>query len=183
MGFDWYVADAWWPQVIAIQSESDNIDLLIQTIWQLRMMKQQIGSKHHEEVAIFIQCYSEYYRFITKYEVVVQKLLKTPKIVYLTDSQSKPQWYTIATVQHVTVGIQEQETSNYKEDYEKLLLELDDETQYRDTLETTLASSSFRGNAPASVIAEKEKKLQEIKHKITTLNVEIQKYKMKYSNL
>lgn len=89
----------------------------------------------------------------------------------------------IATVQYITVGIQEQENTNYKEEYEKLLIQLEDEIQYKNTLETTLASTSFRSNAPAPVIQEKEKKLQEIKHKITTINVEIQKYKMKYSNL
>lgn len=146
-------------------------------------MKQQIGSKHHEEVAIFIQCYSNYYRFITKYETVVEKLLKTHNILYLTDRQKQPTGYTTATVQHMTVGIQETEIENYREEYEKLLLILEDEMQYRNTLETTLASNSFRSNAPEAVVAEKQKKLDEIKHKITTLNVEIQKYKMKYSNL
>lgn len=146
-------------------------------------MKQQIGSKHHEEVAIFIQSYSNYYRFITKYETVVEKLLRTQNITYLIDTQEQPSGYTVATVQHVTVGIQEVYTTNHKEEYQKLLIELEDETQYKDTLETTLASSSFRANAPTPVVSEKQKKLEEVKHKITTLNVEIQKYKMKYSNL
>lgn len=85
------MSDAGRPQTISIKSESEDIDLLIQTIGQLRTMKQQIGSKHHEEVSIFIQCYSEYYRFITKYETVVQKLLKTRNIIYLMDNQPKPQ--------------------------------------------------------------------------------------------
>ena len=183
MSFTWFVYDRGWPTGIVVKSESDNINLLIETIWQLRMMKQQIGSKHHEEVAIFIQSYSNYYRFITKYETVVEKLLRTQNITYLIDTQEQPSGYTVATVQHVTVGIQEVYTTNHKEEYQKLLIELEDETQYKDTLETTLASSSFRANAPTPVVSEKQKKLEEVKHKITTLNVEIQKYKMKYSNL
>jgi valyl-tRNA synthetase len=183
MGFEWFVYDSTWPTPIKIKWESENIDLLIQTIWKLRTMKQQLWSKNHEEVSIFIQSNSSYYRFIKKYETVIEKLLKTTNIIYLIETQEKPIGYTIATVQHVTIGIQEKNTINYKEEYEKIITELEDETQYKNTLETTLASTSFRSNASASVITEKEKKLNDVKHKITNLTVEIQKYKMKYSNL
>jgi valyl-tRNA synthetase len=57
--------------------------------------------------------------------------------------------------------------------------QLDAEKQFLQSLRNTLSNENFLKNAPAHIVEQKKKKMEEVERKIVKLEVELSKLKMK----
>ncbi len=80
----------------------------------------------------------------------------------------------IQVVETLTVGVQTHQEINWAEVETKLLKEIEQLSKHIENQDRMLNSGDFRSKAPANVVADREKSLQENKDKLVKLNEELE---------
>jgi len=83
----------------------------------------------------------------------------------------------IQVVETLTVGVQTHQEINWAEVEAKLLKEIEQLSKHIENQDRMLNSGDFRSKAPANVVADREKSLQENKDKLVKLNEELENVK------
>lgn len=83
----------------------------------------------------------------------------------------------IQVVETLTIGVQTHQEINWTEVETKLLKEIDQLSKHIENQDRMLNSGDFRSKAPANVVADREKSLQENQDKLMKLNEELENVK------
>lgn len=79
----------------------------------------------------------------------------------------------IQVVETLTVGVKTHQEINWAEVETKLLKEIEQLSKHIENQDRILNSGDFRSKAPAHIVADREKSLQENKEKLMKLNEEL----------
>jgi len=83
----------------------------------------------------------------------------------------------IQVVETLTVGVQTHQEINWAEVEAKLLKEIEQLSKHIENQDRMLNSGDFRSKAPANVVADREKSLQENREKLVKMNEELENVK------
>lgn len=147
-------------------------------ITELRNLRNQAGCAPHEEADAYIQAAKNFTDFTQTYEDMVKKLVKLKNINYLQENQEAEEWYHTALIVNIKVGIKGIKVVDKKEQLSKLENKLEKEQQFMQNLRRILSNPWFANKATPEIVAQKQKKLDEIKDICTKLEYEISKLKM-----
>lgn len=178
MHFDGMLCVASWPTELAGVPKDFKISILMDMITEWRNLRSQQKVKPHETVDVAIQANVSFNNFVKSYENLVKDLVKTENIVYLREEEEMAAEYQSAMVIDMKIGLKALIVMDKKTQLANVEKQLIDEEHYMQGLRNMLTNPSFSSSAPSHVIEEKQKKLDEVKQKITMLKLEIAKLKM-----
>jgi valyl-tRNA synthetase len=89
-----------------------------------------------------------------------------------------PEDYVTQMVVDMKIGLKAHREINKRDTLLALEKQLIEEERFMQGLRTMLSNASFAGSAPANVIEEKQKKLDEVKQKIAKIKLDIAKLRM-----
>lgn len=116
--------------------------------------------------------------FVKGYEQLVKDLVSANEILYNRENEEIPAEYVTQLVVDMKIGLKAQREINKRELLTQLEKQLIAEEQFMQSLRAMLSNASFSSNASPLIIAEKQKKMDEVKIKIAKLKLEIAKLKM-----
>lgn len=116
--------------------------------------------------------------FVKGYEQLVKDLVSADEILYNRESEEIPGEYVTQLVVDMKIGLKAHREINKRELLTQLEKQLIAEEQFMQSLRAMLSNASFSSNASPLIIAEKQKKMDEVKMKIAKLKLEIAKLKM-----
>lgn len=178
MHFEGLLCVASWPTELEGTPKDFKISILMDMITEWRNLRSQQKVKPHENADIILQANVSFNNFVKSYENLVKDLVKTEHIEYLREDDEMPAEYQSAMVIDMKIGLKALVVIDKKTQLANLEKQLIDEEHYMQGLRNMLTNPSFSSSAPANVVEEKQKKLDEVKQKITMMKLEIAKLKM-----
>lgn len=174
--FKWHLIIQSWPQALGKEPARETFNLFTQVIGAIRNLRQENDIKPNEKVNVYIKgitdkdAWTEYIPLITK--------LNTALSVSLMENDDKLEDNVhIQVVETLTVGVQTHQEINWAEVESKLTKEIDQLSKHIENQHRMLNSGDFRSKAPANIIADREKSLQENRDKLVKLNEELENVK------
>lgn len=178
MHFDGLLITSTWPSAITNIPKDFKIAILMDMITGWRNLRASQGVKPHEKAHIIVQSNVSYNNFVKNYEDLVRDLVGGESVTYIREDDAMPEDYVTQLVVDMKIGLKAHREINKKEMLAQLEKQLIEEERFMQGLRTMLGNSSFAGSAPATVVAEKQKKLDEVKAKIASIKLDIAKLKM-----
>ncbi len=165
------------PTAQDIPNKDYKMNLLMDMISQWRKIKRNVTNKPHESVDIYVQWSNDIHAMVKEHFGLVQDIIKVKEIHYL-ELNAELEWdRESGMVMDIKVWLKGIKEINKKEKLQALEQELAQEQQFLQRLRGML-SGDFASRAPADVVEEKKKKLEEMKNKVASLEAEIRKLKM-----
>ncbi|HCY21700.1 TPA: hypothetical protein DIC40_07845 [Patescibacteria group bacterium] len=108
---------------------------------------------------------------------MITKLNTALSVIIMNDNENMQDNVYIQVVETLTVGVQTHQEINWAEVESKLTKEIDQLTKHIENQDRMLNSGDFRSKAPAHIIADREKSLQENREKLIKMNEELENVK------
>lgn len=164
------------PTSLNQEPARDTFNLFTQVIWAIRNLRQDNDIKPNEKVNIFIKGIADKDAW-TEYVPLITKLNMALSITFMDDNQNMEDNVYIQVVETLTVGVQTHQEINWAEIESKLTKEIDQLSKHIENQDRMLNSGDFRSKAPANVVADREKSLQENREKLVKMNEELENVK------
>lgn len=113
----------------------------------------------------------------TEYIPLITKLSTALSITLMENNDIMEDNVHIQVVETFTIGVQTHQEINWAEVETKLLKEIDQLSKHIENQDRMLNSGDFRSKAPAHIITDREKSLQENQDKLMKLNEELENVK------
>jgi valyl-tRNA synthetase len=178
LGFRDSVMISPWPEQIALPEKNYKINLLMDIITTFRQLRTKATDKSHEKVDIFLQAGSDMIAYVEQNAALVTKLVHVDTITYFRDGQELPTDYITDVVLNLTLGVKAIHTMSKADHVAAIEKDLASEQQFLQTLRKTLSNKSFVESAPEDVIEAKKQKMEEVKSRIETMEMELRRLKM-----
>lgn len=179
LNFEWDLIVQDWPNTIEFNTDEFRVNVLMDLISEFRWLKQKSWVKPHEKIKIFIKWNISILEYLKENEEFMNKLLKIEEIKYLQENQEIEDGYETWLLLDIQIWLKVIKEINNKERLKELEDKLEEEKQFLQNLRSFITNPWFVDNAPKKVVDEKRKKIDEVKKKIFTLNLEIDKIKIK----
>ncbi len=176
--FDGMLIESSWPQPLENLPKDFKIAILMDMITWWRNLRADQKVKPHEKAQIILQANMSFNNFVKGYEQLVKDLVSADEILYNRESEEIPGEYVTQLVVDMKIGLKAHREINKRELLTQLEKQLIAEEQFMQSLRAMLSNASFSSNASPLIIAEKQKKMDEVKMKIAKLKLEIAKLKM-----
>ncbi len=174
--FKWHLIEQSWPQPLEQIGARETFNLFTQVIWATRNLRQNNDIKPNEKVNIFIKGITDKEAW-TEYIPLITKLSTALSITLMENNDTMEDNVHIQVVETLTIGVQTHQEINWTEVETKLLKEIDQLSKHIENQDRMLNSGDFRSKAPANVVADREKSLQENQDKLMKLNEELENVK------
>lgn len=154
------------------------MNLLMDMISQRRMLRQKATEKPHEKVVLLVQANKQIQELVQEHSTLIQHIVHGQEILYKDEFADVDDAFHTALIMDIKIGVKGVRTVDKKQKLEDLEKQIVDEEQFLQRTRMMLTNDDFTKKAPPEVIEEKKQKMQEVKQRITQLQVEIQKLKM-----
>lgn len=171
--FDGYLIQESRPKTLNQKPARETFNLFTQVIWAIRNLRQNNDIKPNEKVNVFIKGISDKEAW-TEYIPLITKLSTALEINLIKNDEKLEDNVHIQVVETLTIGVQTHQEINREEVEKKLSKEIDQLSKHIENQNKMLNSSDFRSKAPANIIADREKSLEENKEKLLKLNEELE---------
>jgi valyl-tRNA synthetase len=156
------------------------MNMLMDMIAQWRALRVQVTDKPHEKITLSLQSNIDIHTLVRNHETLVISILNVEKILYASEFDAIDPDFTTAVLMDITLGAKGIKTIDRKAVLKDFESQKAEEEQFLTRVRVTLSAPGFADNAPAHVVEEKKKKMNEVKAKIAKIDVEIQKIRMKH---
>lgn len=169
------------PQPILIKSKNFRINLLMDIISTRRTLKWQIQQKSHEKIHLMVQANKDILDQIREQESLIKELLNVEIINYYSLALPIEGNYITDIIMDIKLWVQgTDDIIDWRDSLQSLEKQLLDEEQFLQRMRSTIISPEFLSKAPPQVVADRKEKIQEVKNKITQIQLEIQKIKSQH---
>jgi len=174
--FKWHLIDQKRPKILDKEPARETFNLFTQVIWAIRNLRQNNDIKPNEKVNVFIKWVADKEAWI-EYIPLITKLNMALSVTFLENEDKLEDNVYIQVVETLTVWVQTHLEINWAEVQNKLAKEIEQLQKHIENQDRMLNSWDFRSKAPANIIADREKSLQENRDKLVKLNEELENAK------
>ncbi len=166
------------PSEIASAEKNYKINLLMNSISELRNLRSKSDTKPHEKAEIIIQANTETTKFFQKYTDLIATIVNASSVLFMLEDEEIPADFDVQVIVNIKVGLKGVKIIDNKTKLAQLEKQLQDEQMFLQDLRMIISNSSFLSNAPKDLVETKKKKMEEVKQKIDKISLEISKLKM-----
>jgi len=164
------------PKTLGKEPARETFNLFTEVIGAIRNLRQDNDIKPNEKVNVFIKGIADKQAW-TEYIPLITKLNTALSVTIMNDNENMQDNVYIQVVETLTVGVQTHQEINWAEVESKLTKEIDQLIKHIENQDRMLNSGDFRSKAPANIIADREKSLQENREKLVKMNEELENVK------
>lgn len=161
------------PTALGQEPARETFNLFTQVIGAIRNLRQENDIKPNEKVNVYIKGITDKDAW-TEYIPLITKLNTALSVSLMENEDTLEDNVHIQVVETLTVGVQTHQEINWAEVETKLLKEIEQLSKHIENQDRMLNSGDFRSKAPANVVADREKSLQENRDKLVKLNEELE---------
>ena len=176
---EWALIVQPWPTKLDAGSKNYRINLVMDIISQRRTLRQAADVKPHESVSVFVQWNKDIHLLVEAHQHLITSIVNISEITMIDEFSDSPDDYETRMLMDIKVWLK----GTTERDPVEVLRELEqqkvEEEQFLQRIRSTLTAPWFAEKAPAKVVEEKKKKMEEVKSKIAQIDYEINKRKMK----
>lgn len=177
IGFgDWLCVQSY-PTKLWIGTINTQTKLFIELISEFRNLKNEIGIKSNEKITALIKANTSISNMIKQYETMFCKIVMCDELVLLPVNQDVPADFATKLVFDITIGIRTITPVDLKTQIKKLEEQLIVENNFISDLQSLLISDWFVKSAPKPIRDAKQAKLDEVKLKVQSIELELQRLK------
>lgn len=177
VGFEEPLIISAWPQALAIGDKNYRINMLMEMIAHRRQLKTQVTDKPHEKISIFVQGNKDIQHLVEQHFDLVRDIIKVDQIQYINENQEMGDEWQIAMLMDIKLGAKGVKSVDRRITLADLEKQVAEEEQFLQRMRGML-TGDFVARAPEKVVAEKKKKMEEVKSRIAAMQYEINKIKM-----
>lgn len=162
-----------------LQEKNYKINIFMDIVDKLKVLKAKTWSKKHENIDIFIQANPEFIHFLTENEDLFRKLINISDIDYIRLHEELPQWYEVDNV--ININIWAKAVLEQREITKDVLSEMEEDLENKVEHLQHLKSliSSIAQSADTEIISQKRKDVERLQNEIEDLEFNITKLKIK----
>ncbi len=177
VGFEWSIMISDRPQPLAIGDKNYRINMLMEMIAHRRQLKTQVTDKPHETISIFVQGNKDIQLLVEQHFDLIRDILKVDKISYFEEHQEVEDDRQMSMLMDIKLWAKGIKTVDRRITLADLEKQVAEEEQFLQRMRG-MFQGDFAARAPAEVIKEKKKKMEEVKSRIAAMQYEINKIKM-----
>lgn len=162
-----------------LQDKNYKINIFMDIVDKLKILKIKIWAKKHDNIDIFIQANPEFINFLSENEDLFRRLISVSNIDYLRLHEEILQWYEIDNVINISIWakvvLEQKEVA--KDILSEMKEELENKIEHLQHLKSLI--SSIAQSVDFEIIAQKRKDVERLQGEIEELEFNIKKLKIK----